>query len=631
VPAPSGTRNKAVPRLRGIGRPGTRPTGRHDMQSRIARADVPADMPWELRDLFVSPAQWEAEFDSLDAARSEVEPYQSRLGHSAATLPRCLDTVEALQQRFMRLSTFAYLRNAQDGTDPHYQAAMARIGSLGAQLSASLAFVDSETLALADGTLERFLTEDDGLAAHRVRLELLLETKPHRLDAETEGMLASLGEVLGAPYMIYNRSKSSDVQFEPFTDAQGVQRPNSVNLYESTYETHADPAVRRAAWKSFSAGLKAYSNTWAGTFATEVEKNVVIGRLRRFRSTEEYLLQSHQVPVTLYTDILQVIRDELAPHMQRYARLRRRVLGLDELLYCDIGAPLAPEFEPHVSYAVSCEAILASMAVMGPGYVQFARTAMTEGRTARADNIGKSSGAFCSSPSGVHPYISMTWADTTRNVFTLAQELGHAAHFGLAMKHQRYVNMRPAMPFIEAPSIMHEMLLARHVIAGSNDPRTRRNVIMQLLGTCHHNFVTHLMEAELQHRVYAMAEAGQAVTATLLNRSKGEILAEFWGDVVTLDEGARMTWMRQPHDYMGLYPYTYSVGLVASTAMAILVAEEGPGAVQRWLQVLKAGGTRKPLELMQLAGIDLGSPAPIRSAVAYVGSLVDELERAFEA
>ena len=157
-------------------------------------------------------------------------------------------------------------------------------------------------------------------------------------------------------------------------------------------------------------------------------------------------------------------------------------------------------------------------------------------------------------------------------MFTLAHELGHAAHFGLANQHQRYVNTRPSMPFVEAPSIMHEMLLARHILAGSDDPRTRRSVIMQLLGTYHHNFVTHLLEAELQHRVYPAAEAGQAITATLLNRRKGEVLQEFWGDAIEIDDGARMTWMRQPHYYMGLYPYTYSVGLVAATAMGVKVA-----------------------------------------------------------
>jgi oligoendopeptidase F len=601
------------------------------MQSRLARNAVPVEMTWNLDDLFASAEQWEAEFEALDAARAELVPYQGRLGADAATLRGCLDTVEMLQRRFMRASTFAYLRNAQDGTNPSCQAAMARIQALGARLEASIAFVDSETLELADGTVERFLAQDDGLAAHRMHLQTLLEARPHRLNPDTEKVLASLGEVLGAPSMIYNRSKASDIQFEPFADAQGTMRPNSINLFESTYESHADVDVRRGAWKSFSAGLEAYNNTWAATFATEVKKNVVVARLRHYGSTEDYLLRPHKVPVALYTDILQIIRTELAPHMRRYARLRRRVLGLDRLLYCDIKAPLDAEFEPRIGYEDACETILDSLEVMGPDYVQFVRTALTQRWVDRADNIGKSSGAFCASPHGVHPYILMTWADTMRNVFTLAHELGHGAHFGLAMKHQRFVNMRPSMPFVEAPSIMHEMLLARHILARSSDPRTRRSVIMQLLGTYHHNFVTHLLEAELQHRIYASAEAGQAVTATLLNQCKGDILAEFWGDTVEIDDGARMTWMRQPHYYMGLYPYTYSVGLVASTAMAGLVAEEGSSAVQRWLQVLKAGGTLKPLDLLDLAGIDLRSPAPIRSAVAYVGSLIDELEFAFPA
>jgi oligoendopeptidase F len=601
------------------------------MQQRRARADVPVDMTWDLTDLFASEAAWEAEFAALDAALAEAGPFRGRLGESAATLARCLDVVEDLQARLMRLSTFAYLRNAQDGTDPAHQAASARVGALAARLGASTAFVDAETLELPDGTIARFLAEEPALADHRVPLERLLETKPHRLGGETEGVLAALGEVLGAPYMVYQRSKASDIQFASFTDAQGVQHPNSFSLYETSYEAHPDTSVRRGAWRSFSAGLKAYNNTYAATIATEVKKSVVLARLRGHRSTEEYLLQSHQVPQSLYTDILQIIRTELAPHMQRYQRLRRRVLGLDKVLHCDLRAPLDAGFEPPISYEDACDTLLASMAPMGDEYVAFMRSALTRRWVDRADNVGKSTGAFCSSPYGVHPYILITWAGTTRSVFTLAHELGHAAHFGLAMKHQRYVNMRPAMPFVEAPSIMHEMLLARHILARSDDPRTRRSVIMQLLGTYHHNFVTHLLEAELQHRVYAFAEAGQAVTATLLNRTKGAVLEEFWGDAVEVDDGARMTWMRQPHYYMGLYPYTYSVGLVAATAMGQRVAQEGAPAVQRWLQVLRAGGTLKPLELMQVAGIDMGTPAPIHDAVAYVGSLVEELERSFDA
>jgi oligoendopeptidase F len=600
------------------------------MHTRLSRAEVPVESTWNLDDLFADEAAWEAAYAAVDDARQTLGSYQGQLSADAATLLSCLNAVESVQVRLMRVGTFAHLRNAQDGSNPQYQAAIARVSALHARVGASTSFVDSEILTFPEGLLERFMASEPGLAEFTVHLSELLALRPHRLGADTERVLASLGEVLNAPYMIYSRSKSSDMQFAPFTDAAGTVYANSVNGFESNFETHADTSVRRGAWASFSAGLKAYNQTYSATFATEVNKNVAMARLRGYRSTEEFLLQPHQIPHTVYSNILDIIQAELAPHMQRYARLRRRVLGLDKLLYCDIKAPLDPAFNPRMTYEDGCQLILDSLAVMGPAYCGFARKAMEQRWVDRADNIGKSSGAFCASPYGVHPYILITWSDTMRNVFTLAHELGHGGHFGLAMQHQRFVNTRPAMPFVEAPSIMNEMLLAQHILAGSQETRLRRSVIMQVLGTYHHNFVTHLLEAELQRQVYARAEGGTSITAAVLNERKGHILATFWGDTVDIDEGACMTWMRQPHYYMGLYPYTYSVGLVASTAMSLLIQKEGEPAVQRWLEVLKAGGTRKPLELMQLAGIDMNSPQPIHDAVAYVGRLVGELEASFD-
>ena len=599
------------------------------MHTRLSRAEVPVESTWNLNDLFDHEDAWEVEYQAVDDARQPLGVYQGQLSRDAATLLSCLTAVESLQARLMRVSAFAHLRNAQDGTNPQYQAAMARVSALHARVGASTSFVDSEILAFPDNLVEQFMASEQGLAAFNVHLNDLLALRPHRLGADTERVLASLGEVLNAPYMIYNRSKSSDMQFAPFADAAGTVYENSVNGFESNFETHSDSSVRRSAWASFSAGLKAYNQTYSATFATEANKNVVMARLRNYRSTEDFLLQPHKIPRTVYSNILDIIQTELAPHMQRYARLRRRVLGLDKLLYCDIKAPLDPEFNPRMSYEDGCKLILDALAVMGPEYCNFARKAMEQRWVDRADNIGKSSGAFCASPHGVHPYILITWSNTMRNVFTLAHELGHGGHFALAMQHQRFVNMRPAMPFVEAPSIMNEMLLAQHILSKSQETRMRRSVIMQVLGTYHHNFVTHLLEAELQRQVYVLAESGGSITAAVLNERKGRILAKFWGDTVEIDEGARMTWMRQPHYYMGLYPYTYSVGLVASTAMSLLVQKEGQPAVRRWLEVLKAGGTRKPLELMQLAGIDMNSPQPIHDAVAYVGRLIEELEESF--
>jgi oligoendopeptidase F len=598
------------------------------MNKPLTRAEVAPEQTWNLDDLFAGRAAWLEELAGIEGALVTVTAHRGRLAEGADRLLACLDARDSLMARMQKAYIFASLRNAEDGGDPARQSDLAHAAAVSARVDAAIKFVDTEILALPAGAVQRFLGEQPALAVHRTDLDDLARLAPHMLSAETERVLASLAEVLHAPYMIFQRGKSGDMQFAPFT-AGGQDHPNSFNLYEWTYEGAASVEVRRAAWGSFCEGLKPYQNTFAATFATEVTRNVVMARARGYRSAEHFLLHRHKVPFELYTNILDTIQSGLAPHMQRYARLRRRVLGLDRLLYCDVKAPLDPDYAPHITFEAAGELILQAVAPMGAEYVELVRTAFQRRWIDRAGNIGKSSGAFCASPYGAHPFILMTWTDSMRDAFVLAHELGHAGHFLTAQRHQRYVNTRPAMPFVEAPSIMNEVLLARRILEGESDPRMRRWVLMQVLGTYHHNFVTHLLEAELQRQVYARAEGGQAVTAALLNERKAAILESFWGDAVHIDDGAAMTWMRQPHYYLGLYPYTYSVGLVAATALAEKARTEGDGVFAGWLGVLRAGGTLEPLGLMQQVGIDLSAPGPVLDAVAYVGRMIDELEASF--
>ncbi len=601
------------------------------MLKRLNRSEVPVEETWNLDDLFPSPEAWEAEMAAVEAAVSGVTAFKGRLGEGPAVLLACLEAEEALQARLIRVATYARLRLSADGTCPANQAAAGRVGTLMARVGAELSFIRSEILELPEGAVSQYLEAEPGLAPFRRTLEDLLELKPHRLSAETEAAIAALGEVLAAPYNIYTRAKASDMEFAPFTGPEGKPVPNSFALYETMYEQAPDAGVRRAAFASFVEGLKRYQNTFAATFATEIQKNVALARLRRYPSATHMLLHPQQVPVATYEQVLDTIQTELAPHMRRYASLRRRVLGLEKLYYCDIKAPLDPDFRPGCTFEAATDLILEALAVLGPEYGEIMRTALGNRWIDRADNVGKSTGAFCASPYGAHAFILLTWTGTMRCAFTLAHELGHAGHFMLAMRNQRLPNTRPSMFFVEAPSTMNEIILGNHLLARCEDERLRRWVIMQLLGTFHHNFVTHLLEGELQRRMLALAEAGKPITARVLNEAKGDILAAFWGDTVEIDEGARLTWMRQPHYYMGLYPYTYAAGLAAAVAIHERMRREGSPAVENWLQALKSGGTLKPMELMRLAGVDMTTPAPIREAVAHVGELVDQLEASFGA
>lgn len=594
----------------------------------LARKDVSVEETWDLSELFPCEKAWKKELDAIALDLEKLVEYKGSLGSSAINLLQCLLERDSLEERVARVMTYASLNQSADGTDPANQANEAIAASVYATVRSSVSFIDSEILALSEEKVGIFLEQESGLKDYTKMLSDLFEEKAHMLSPETEQVLAAYSEIHESPYMIYQRSKTSDMSFSSFTTTDGTLHPLTFNLY-AKYEESPDTDIRRKAYAAFIETLDRYKNTYAGTLATEVKKQVVEAKLRKYESVTEMLLFEQQVTKEMYHNQLDTILTELAPHMRRYARLKRSVLGLDQLCYSDLKAPLDADYNPEISYDEAAELVLEALKIMGPEYAEIMRQGLENRWVDRADNLGKRSGAFCSSPYGAHPYIMMTWNNSMRNAFTLAHELGHAGHFVLAGRNQSISNTRPSRYFIEAPSTMNEMLLSKHILEKSDNDRMRRWVILQSLGTYYHNFVTHILEGELQRRVYALAEKGTPITAKLLCEQNLELLAAFWGDSVELDEGAGLTWMRQPHYYMGLYPYTYSAGLTASTAASLMIQEEGQPAVDRWLSALKAGGTLKPIDLMKLGNVDMSTSEPISKAVAYVGSLIDELEKSF--
>lgn len=599
------------------------------MRKRLARSEVPCELTWNLDDLFPTEEAWEAELKSVAGDISSVTRYKGRLGEGARVFLECMEACESLAVRFDRVASYALLRLAGDATSPANQVAAGKATSLQAQIQAETSFVRSEALALPDGTLERYLKEEPALASFRRAIEQLIRQKPHVLHPETEKAVAALSEVLDAPSMIYNRAKATDMSFDPITDSQGNELSMSFALYESRYETSPDTTLRRNAYASFVKGLKAYQNTFGATWGTEVKKNVVLAKLRGYESAIHMFLDRQEVPIEVYNNLHDIILKELAPHMRRYAQLRKKVLGLDRMLYCDIEAPLDPDFAPETTYERASELILNGLSILGPEYTEIIAAALKNRWIDLADNVGKSTGAFCNPVCGVHPYILITWTDSMRDTLVLSHELGHGGHGVLSQRYQRPVNCEPSMFFVEAPSTTNELLVGNYILSQTENVRFRRWMTMQFLMTYYHNFVRHLIEGELQRRIYALAEKDQPITASVLSEVQGEILGEFWGGEVEIDDGARLTWMRQPHYYMGLYPYTYSAGLTIGTAVAQAIQKEGKPAVERWLEVLKAGGTKSPIELAKMAGVDMTKPEPILQAVAYVGSLVDEVVKSF--
>lgn len=590
------------------------------------RSQVLVDETWDLTDLFLNREQWEEELRRLTKDINQVTKFKGKLDNDAKTLLSAIKAFEDFQIRIQLVGTYAFLKRSADGSDPENQADYAKFAATFAEIGAELSFFESELLTIPEETIKQFIEEERELKVYEKMLNDVLEKKPYTLDPEIEKTLAALNEVHEAPSVIYETSKAADMNFESILDENGKELPMSEALYEERYEIDASTTVRRNAYESFIKTFNRYKNTYAATYATEVKKQVTMAKLRGYDSVTDMLLQPQQVTKEMYENQLDIIQAELAPHMRKLAKMKEREYGLQKIRFCDLKAPLDPTYDPETTFSEAKQMILDALKVLGPEYIAIMEKAFENRWIDYADNVGKQSGAFCSTPYRSHPYILMTWTNKMRGVFTLAHELGHAGHFYLANKYQSYINVESSTYFVEAPSTLNELLLANDLLEKTSDRRMKRWIISSLLDTYYHNFITHLLEGEFQRRIYRLAEEGTPLTADILCREKYDTIKNFWKDAVEIDEGAGLTWMRQPHYYMGLYPYTYSAGLTVATVVAEKIKTEGKPAVDRWLEVLKAGGTLKPLELIRKAGVDMSNPDTIRQAVAYVGSLVEMLE-----
>lgn len=593
----------------------------------IKRTEVKTEETWDLTHLFATEQLFEEALKTVIEETNQIELHFKNKITDAKQVLFVLTAYKNLNEKMIPIGTYASLAYSVDQTDDAAQMRSAKVGQVFAKINADLSFITSELLQLDESILMEAKNLSPDFAHY---IEKLIRKKSFLLHPDAEKALAAFGATFDAPYELYNTTKLVDIQFEQF-EANGKSYPLSYNLFEGDWELESDKEIRRAAFEAFSAKLREYQHTTAKTYDMHLKIEKTESDLRGYKSIFDFLLFNQEVDRELYNRQIDVITSELAPHMRRYAKLLQKVHGLENMTFADLKISLDPTYEPTISIEESRAYMKKGLAVMGENYQKMLDRAFDERWIDFAQNHGKSTGAFCSSPYGYHPYILISWTSRMNEVFVLAHELGHAGHFYLANAEQTVFNARPSLYFIEAPSTMNEMLMANYLLENSNDARFKRWVLSTIVArTYYHNFVTHLLEAAYQRKVYEIIDEGGSVNATILNKIKRTILQDFWGNDVEITEGAELTWMRQPHYYMGLYPYTYSAGLTIATQVSQRILREGHSAVEDWIKVLKSGGTKTPIELAQMAGVDITTDKPLRDTIAFIGSLIDQLEQLTE-
>ncbi len=586
------------------------------------RQEVDVQLTWDLSDLCKGTEDLHEQLSVLKKRTEKIEKdYKGKLNQIEVIKNVVKEYAYVLTQMF-RLGSYARMTVDVDMANTESLSNSALFQTVAAEISSKLSFIESEIKEVDLSILEEVQKDREcrGFIAEIIR------NKPHMLGAEAEKVLAALSGFFMTPFQIYNQAKLVDLSY-PDLEINDEKSPFGFVAFENTYDGIADTEKRRKSFALFSQHLAKYQHTLATALNAKMQLEKTTATLRGFDSVFDYLLFEQKVSRDMYDRQIDRIVEDLAPAMRKYAKLLKDVHKLDKMTFADLKVDVDPEFETTLSVEESKEYIFGALAVYGDEYHQLLKRAYDERWIDFAFNQNKASGAYCNAPYSVHPYVLMSWAGSMEDIFTLAHELGHAGQGYYSQGSQTIFEESPTLYLIEAPSTLNELLMANYLLKKNpDDLRFKRWVISTMVGkTYYHNFVTHLLEAHFQRECYKLVDAGQSLSAADFNRLKLATLKKFWGDTVEITEGAELTWMRQPHYYMGLYPYTYSAGLTIATAVNHQLLTEGESAIQTWIEVLKTGGSVPPLEFAKMAGVDVSTDEPLKMTINYISKQIEEI------
>ena len=590
----------------------------------VTRDQIPVEETWDLTDFYPSDAEWTAQADGIGALVDQAAGYRGRLTESAATLREGLDAVMTAQQAISRLFTYAALRSDEDITNTATRAMRERATRIATESGAKLAFIEPEILAVDEAALQQF-TEAPELAEYRFLLEDLARKRAHTRSVEVEELLAQSADIARAPREIFDALDDADLEYGTVQDEDG----NTVVLTKATNQVLLESKnrdVRRNSWTTFMGAYQAHKETLATAHASSVRKDVFYSRVRGYASARDAALHGDNIPGSVYDSLIEAVRAS-QPVMERYASLRRRLLGLDSLAMYDNYVPLSELPEANYNYDQAVEMVLSAVKPLGAEYVERLGAGLRGRWVDQRESKGKASGAYSWGTYRVHPVILMNWNGTLDTVFTLAHEAGHAMHSLLASEAQPFHYAGYSIFTAEIASTVNEVLMTWDILdkTPEDDYETRFSIINRLTDGIQSTLVRQTQFAEFERETHARYESGQALTLDWMSELYSGLQAVYVPGT-EIDESVALTWARIPHFYRAFYVFQYATGMSSAIALARLIRDEGEPAAQRYLEMLRAGGSDYPLTLLQRAGVDLTTPEPVLSAMQEYDRLIGEME-----
>ena len=590
------------------------------------RSEIPESDKWDLRYLFTDVSKWQEDFVWLQRSYPKLQEWKGRVGESVQTLATVLEFEKSLEQKMERAHHYASLQLAEESTNNQYLARIGQLQNLLTKISEAAAFVVPEILSIDDQRFAQFIA-DPALKDWRIKLHKIRRMKPHVLSEPEERILA-LGSVALSGYDdTFSQLTDVDMKFGVLTDEAGRERALTQSSF-SSFLVKRDPELRKRAFHQFYSEFQDYQYTLAASLAYSVKADVFRARARHYPSTLEAALFPDDMPVAVYDGLIQTVRANLKT-LFHYFDLRRRVLRLDELHHYDTYVPLVSEIEARFTFDQAVEMVLAALAPLGKEYVDVLAEGLRSRRWCdRYENKGKRSGAFSSASYGAPPYILMNYKeDVFADVYTLAHEAGHSMHSWFSQNSQLFQDYEYPIFLAEVASTFNEELLTHHLLETTSDPKMRAYFINRQIDDLRGTLFRQTMFAEFEKIIHAIEEIGDALTLDIFESQYHQLLETYFAESFVLDPELDLECLRIPHFYHAFYVYKYATGVSAAVALSERVLSGETGKVDAYLNFLRSGSSKFPLETLKAAGVDMATPAPIESALRLFARRVAELER----
>ena len=587
------------------------------------RHEIPVEDTWAVEDLYPSDEAWEQELATLEADKNALAAFAGKLGESGETLCTYLTLMEKVDEKASLLGNYASRRADVDTRNPVYQAMSGKFRSAVVALGAACSFETPEIMAISDEALESFYVACPGLERYRRYLTNMRRRKAHTLSAAEEKILAAAGEVTGAPSGIYGMFANADMTFPNAVDSQGNEHPlaqgNFVSLEESP-----DRVLRKSAYENLYHSFGAFKNTAAGLLNAQNKQLKFKAEARHYTSAFEAALDATNVPTSVYLNLIEAVHQNV-DKMHRYVRLRKKLLGVDELHFYDIYTPLIADVDKACPIDEAKKAVYDALAPLGEDY----RKVLKEGFDNRwidvYPNVGKRSGAY-SAGAAVHPYVLLNHTGTLDSQFTLAHEMGHALHSYYSNKTQNPIDAGYVIFVAEVASTFNEALLMEDLLKKTTDKKERAYLINHFLDQFKGTIYRQTMFAEFELNIGRMVQEGKTLTADVLCAEYKRLNELYYGPDMVVDDEIALEWARIPHFYYNYYVFQYATGYSAAIALSRKVLDGGEQDLKDYLGFLCGGCSKSPIDLLKGAGVDMTDSAPVNDALKLFGELLDEME-----